>query len=63
MGRNFCQGTETTAHNIIINETLAQVFSSEFCEMFKNTLLTEHLQTTAFKEMQLFQLTYKYYIK
>ena len=29
-------------------ETLAQVFSCEFCEIYKNTLFTEHLWTTAF---------------
>ena len=45
------QGLEATARNIITNETPAQVFSSEFCEIFKNTLLTEHLGATAFKEM------------
>ena len=27
--------------------TLAQVFSFEFCEIFKNTFFTEHLQATA----------------
>ena len=28
-------------------QTLAQVFSWEFCKLFKNTSLREHLQTTA----------------
>ena len=28
-------------------ETLIQVFSREFCEISKNTFLTEHLRTTA----------------
>ena len=28
-------------------DTLAKVFSCEFCEIFKNTLLTEHLWATA----------------
>ena len=28
-------------------ETPAQVFSSEFCEFFKNTYFVEHLQTAA----------------
>ena len=28
-------------------ETPTQLFSSEFCEMFKNTLFTEHFRTTA----------------
>ena len=29
--------------NFIKKETLAQVFSCEFCEISKNTLFTEHL--------------------
>ena len=33
--------------NFIKKETLAQVFSREFCEIFKNTFFTEHLQATA----------------
>ena len=28
-------------------ETLAQVFSCEFCKIFKNTFFTKHLRTTA----------------
>ena len=28
--------------------TLAQVFSCEFCKIFKNNFFTEHLSTTAF---------------
>ena len=28
-------------------ETLAQVFSGEFCQISKNTFVTEHLQATA----------------
>ena len=35
------------ACNFIKKETLAQVFSCEFCEIFKNTFFTEHLWTTA----------------
>ena len=31
----------------IKKETLAQVFSFDFCEIFKNTFFTEHLRTTA----------------
>ena len=34
------------ACNFIKKETLAQVFSCEFCEIFKNIFLTEHLWTT-----------------
>ena len=33
--------------NFIKREILAQVFSSEFCEISKNTFLTEHLWATA----------------
>ena len=33
--------------NYIKKETLAQVFSCEFCEASKNTFFTEHLWTTA----------------
>ena len=36
------------AWNSINKETLAQVFSCEFFEIFKNTYFTEHLRTTAF---------------
>ena len=45
------QGTEATARNIIINDTPAQVFSNEFCEILKNILFIEHPRATAFKEM------------
>ena len=37
------------ACNFIQKETLAQVFSCEFCEISKNTFFTEHLWTTASK--------------
>ena len=39
--------TVAGAYNCIKKETLAQVFSCEFCEIFKNTFCTEHLRTTA----------------
>ena len=32
----------------LLKETLAKVFSCEFCEIFKNTFFTEHHWTTAF---------------
>ena len=35
------------ACNFIKKETLAQVFSCEFCEISKNTFSAEHLRTTA----------------
>ena len=37
----------SAACNFIKKETLAQVFSYEFCEISKNTFFTEHLRTTA----------------
>ena len=33
--------------NLIRKQTLAKLFSSEFCEIFKNTFFIEHLWTTA----------------
>ena len=33
--------------NFIKKETLAQMFSCEFCEISKNNFLTKHLRTTA----------------
>ena len=38
---------EPPAYNFIKKETLAQVFSCEFCEISKNTFPTEHLWATA----------------
>ena len=35
------------ACNVIKKETLAQVFSCEFCQISKNTFFTEHLWATA----------------
>ena len=35
------------ASNFIKKETLAQVCSCEFCEIFNNSFLTEHLQETS----------------
>ena len=35
------------ASNFIKKETLAQVFSREFCKIFKNIFSTEHLSTSA----------------
>ena len=37
----------TTACNFIKKDTLAQVFSCEFCEISKNTFFVEHLWATA----------------
>ena len=35
------------ADDLAQKETLAQVLSGEFCEIFHNTFFTEHLRTTA----------------
>ena len=38
---------EPRACNVIKKEVLVQMFSCEFCEIFKNTFLIENLQATA----------------
>ena len=43
--RHGCSPVKTCS--FIKKETLAQVFSYEFCEIFKNTFFAEHLWTTA----------------
>ena len=44
---NKVAGLMTEACNFLKKETLAQVFSYEFCKISKNTLFTEHLWVTA----------------
>ena len=39
------------ACNFVKKQTLAEVFSCEFCEISKNTFFTEHLCATASKYM------------
>ena len=54
-GKHLCQGLslnkiagwDAEACNFIKKETLAQVFSCEFCEIYKNTFFTEHLRAIA----------------
>ena len=41
----FCK-VAGQACNFIKKETLVQLFSCKFCEIFKNTFFTEHLRTT-----------------
>ena len=41
-----CSIKKIAACSFIKKESLAQVFPCEFCEIFKNTFLTEHLRTT-----------------
>ena len=45
--RNFAKFTGKHQCQSFKKETLAQVFSCEFCEFSKNTFFTEHLRTTA----------------
>ena len=45
-GFNGFHGIKDYYCNFIKKETLAQVFSCEFCETSKNTFFTEHLWTT-----------------
>ena len=40
---------QASACNFIKKETLAQVFSNDFCEISKNAFFTEHLWTIASK--------------
>ena len=47
-GKNLCQGLFfNKVAGLIKLQTLAQVFSCEFCEISKNTFFREHLWTTA----------------
>ena len=46
-GKHLHQSLRPEAYNFVKKETLAQVFSCEFCEISKNTYFTEHLRTTA----------------
>ena len=51
----FYQKYFLEACNFIKKETLAQMFSCEFCEISKNTYFTEHLWTTASVSWWIFQ--------
>ena len=41
-----------SASNFYLKETLTQVFSREFCELFKNTYFVEDLRTTEIPERE-----------
>ena len=41
------KGETPVPESLFNKESLIQVFSCEFCEIFKNTFFTEHLRTTA----------------
>ena len=44
---SFLIKLQTLAYNFIEKETLTQVFSCEFCEIFKNTFFTGRLRESA----------------
>ena len=44
---NKFAGLRSAACNFIKKETQIQVFSCEFCKIFKNIFITEHIQATA----------------
>ena len=48
-GKHLCQSpflikSQAQDFNFLKKETLAEVFSGEFCEIFKNTFFIEHLR-------------------
>ena len=47
ISQNSQENTCARVCNFIKKDTLAQVFSCEFCDISKNTFFTEHLWTTA----------------
>ena len=57
-GKHLCQSiffnkVAGRSSTLLKKEALAQVFSCEFCEIFKNTCFTEHLWATASKNTKL----------
>ena len=59
-------GPKPKACNFIKRETLAQVFSCEFCEISKNAFLTEHLWATASENQKIksaFKSRIRLYVK
>ena len=47
-GKHLCKRLCALACSFIKKESLAQLFSFEFCEISNNTFFTEHHQTTTF---------------
>ena len=41
---SFLVMLQDSVYHLVKNETQAQVFSCEFCEIFKNIIFTEYLQ-------------------
>ena len=61
--RNMNDGTIVFLMSLLIvffikKEALAQVFSCEFCEFFKNNFFTEHLRVTASETELLSELSF-----
>ena len=46
-GKNLCWGLFLIKLQLYQNQTPAQVFSCEYCKIFKNTYFEEHLLTAA----------------
>ena len=53
------QNSQENTCNFIKKETLAQLFSCEFCQISKNTFFTEHLWTTASTRSQVTNINTK----
>ena len=62
-GKHLCQSlylnkVADLAYNFIKIETLAQVFSCEFCKIAKNTFFTEHIWATASLYIRIFKVIF-----
>ena len=55
----FLQISQNSQENTYKKETIAQVFSCEFCEISKNIFFTEHLWATASDGNQSNELLFK----
>ena len=50
---NKVAGLRPEACNFIKKKTLTQMYSCEFCEIYKNTFFTEHVQPTASEKLKI----------
>ena len=55
--------TRALACNFIKKETLAQIFSCEFCEISKNTFFTEHLWAIASHIFKFYKYSFRVAVK
>ena len=46
-GKHLCWCVEVSSGATLLKTTLTQMFSDEYCEIFKNTYFEEHLRTAA----------------